>query len=138
MQTRLSKNQIRKRRRRRYHEAINELAHNPADPEALATLQQLFTQYFRQMDIRIDGLSAFPDTSGTTEEWRLINEIIQDMDANGWIAIPTEGGICQLKAGIQDYIKQCAAAAGQAAKIRENAARSLHERAVKAIQPRHN
>ena len=138
MRERLSKNQRRKRRRARYRQALEDVAADPLNTQALATLQALFEKYYGLLDSCIDGLGAFPEETGSQDEWLFIRDLIRQWDENGWIVIPTEEGLCQIKADLSDYINRCRGTSDHTAHARADAAQSLRERAVHHIQPRHH
>ena len=136
-QARPSKNRRRKDRRSDYHAAVNALGSNPQDQDALDALAALLSRYCRQVDQQIDGIGAFAEELCGEDELHFIDGLLDQLESNGWVTIPTPHGDIQIKADINDYIRRRLAAGTRHGQIHSMVAESLHERAVQRIRPRY-
>lgn len=138
LQTKPSKNRRRKNQRAAYHSAVNTLSKDPQNREAIETLEALLSRYCGQVDLQIDSIGACSEEMCRKDEHRFINDLIRQLESNGWVTIQTPHGNVQIKTDINDYIQQRRSAGTRHGQIHSMVAESLHERAIQRIRPRHN
>lgn len=136
-QARPSKNRRRKDQRGAYHAAINALSSDPENPDAIEALTALVARYCRQVDQQIDSIGAFAEELCGEDELHFINGLIHQLENNGWVTIHTRHGDIQIKADINDYIRQRRSTGSRHGSIHSMVAESLHERAIQRIRPHH-
>ena len=134
----VSKNKRRKSKRRAFYDALNAARSKSDDPVSLKALAALMEQYCCSVDGRIDGIGAFTEEQGARDEADFVNDLLHNMDDNGWVTLNTLDGLVQVKADINDYIRIRGSSSSRCDRLHALAAEHLHERAVNRIRPEYN